>query len=585
MDGFSAASGVVVVAATNRPDALDPALLRPGRFDRTVGLELPNEASRLAILDLHAKPKVLSPDVDLRSLAHKAIGLTGADLANVLNEAALSAAKAGLPAVTQGELDAALSHILRAPGEQRRLSMRSASVARRHYSEDRVTFADVAGVDDAIEELSEVKDYLADPSRYAAMGARVPRGVLLSGPPGCGKTLLARAVAGEANAAFFSVSGTDFVEVWVGGGSSRVRDAFAEARSMAPAIVFIDEIDSIGTHRSAFTTDGGREYERTLNQLLVELDGFEPNSAVVVMAATNRPELLDGALVRPGRFDRMVTIAPPDRAGRLAILRLHAAHKQLGDDVDLDAVAGVTRGLSGADLENILNEAALLATRRGLDRISMAVLDEGVDRATFGLVSHQAMMTDEARSVVAYHEAGHAIVALALPGAMPPHKLTILPRGRTLGHCSMTDTHDRFVWSRTRLLDQMASLLGGWVAERLVFGEAGSGASGDLERVGSLARRMVREWGMSKDLGPLAFPAANGSGRYSEREAGAISIEVRRLADEAQDRATSVLSVSRARLDAVAADLLQRETMTSDEIELLVAGISTSRPMEVSLGL
>ncbi|MGH9075065.1 MAG: AAA family ATPase, partial [Acidimicrobiales bacterium] len=388
-----------------------------------------------------------------------------------------------------------------------------------------------------------------------------------------------------ANAAFFSVSGTDFVEVWVGGGSSRVRDAFAEARSMAPAIVFIDEIDSIGTHRSAFTTDGGREYERTLNQLLVELDGFEPNSAVVVMAATNRPELLDGALVRPGRFDRMVTIAPPDRAGRLAILRLHAAHKQLGDDVDLDAVAGVTRGLSGADLENILNEAALLATRRGLDRISMAVLDEGVDRATFGLVSHQAMMTDEARSVVAYHEAGHAIVALALPGAMPPHKLTILPRGRTLGHCSMTDTHDRFVWSRTRLLDQMASLLGGWVAERLVFGEAGSGASGDLERVGSLARRMVREWGMSKDLGPLAFPAANGSGRYSEREAGAISIEVRRLADEAQDRATSVLSVSRARLDAVAADLLQRETMTSDEIELLVAGISTSRPMEVSLGL
>ncbi len=585
MDGFSAASGVVVVAATNRPDALDPALLRPGRFDRTVGLELPNEASRLAILDLHAKPKVLSPDVDLRSLAHKAIGLTGADLANVLNEAALSAAKAGLPAVTQGELDAALSHILRAPGEQRRLSMRSASVARRHYSEDRVTFADVAGVDDAIEELSEVKDYLADPSRYAAMGARVPRGVLLSGPPGCGKTLLARAVAGEANAAFFSVSGTDFVEVWVGGGSSRVRDAFAEARSMAPAIVFIDEIDSIGTHRSAFTTDGGREYERTLNQLLVELDGFEPNSAVVVMAATNRPELLDGALVRPGRFDRMVTIAPPDRAGRLAILRLHAAHKQLGDDVDLDAVAGVTRGLSGADLENILNEAALLATRRGLDRISMAVLDEGVDRATFGLVSHQAMMTDEARSVVAYHEACHAIVALALPGAMPPHKLTILPRGRTLGHCSMTDTHDRFVWSRTRLLDQMASLLGGWVAERLVFGEAGSGASGDLERVGSLARRMVREWGMSKDLGPLAFPAANGSGRYSEREAGAISIEVRRLADEAQDRATSVLSVSRARLDAVAADLLQRETMTSDEIELLVAGISTSRPMEVSLGL
>ncbi|MGH9077181.1 MAG: AAA family ATPase [Acidimicrobiales bacterium] len=573
LDGFSPATGVIVVGATNRPDALDPALLRPGRFDRSIGLELPNEVSRLAILELHARSKVLDGEVDLARVAKKAIGLTGADLANVLNEAALAAAQAQRRTVTQGDLDASLGHILKAPGEQRRLALRSSSVARRHASADRVTFADVAGVDDAVDELREVRDYLADPGRYTALGARAPRGVLLSGPPGCGKTLLARAVAGEANAAFFSVAGSEFTEVWVGTGSARVRDVFAEARSMAPAIVFIDELDSIGAARSGAGDSGTREFAQALNQLLVELDGFEATSTVVVMAATNRPEMLDPALVRPGRFDRMVTIVAPNRAGRLAILRLHAAGKALGADVDLDAVAAATRGMSGAELENILNEAALLAARRGLGRISMATVDEGIERATLGLVSHQAVMTDEERRVVAYHEAGHAVVALALPGTMA-HKLSILPRGRTLGHCSMVDTHDRFVWSRTRLLDHMAAMLGGWAAERMVFGEAGSGASSDLDWVGVTSRRMVREWGMSETLGPLSFPSTSAAaGGYSEGEGPVIYAESRRLAEEALDRAQVVLDRSRSRLDALVDALLERETMSAAEIEAVVATV------------
>ncbi|MGI8682146.1 MAG: AAA family ATPase, partial [Mycobacteriales bacterium] len=575
LDGFSPSTGVVVIGATNRPDTLDPALLRPGRFDRTIALELPNEAARRAILAVHATSKVLGPGVDLAALASRAIGLTGADLATVLNEAALAAAQAGRPAVGQGELDAALAHLLKAPGEQRRLSLRTASVARRFAADERVTFADVAGVDEAIEELAEVKDYLAEPGRFTALGARVPHGVLLSGPPGCGKTLLARAVAGEANAAFFAVAGTDFVEQYVGTGAARVREVFAEAKSMAPAIVFIDEIDSVGARRSEAGDSGNREFAQTLNQLLVELDGFEASAAVVVMGATNRPELLDPALVRPGRFDRLVTITAPDRAGRTAILALHAKGKPLGPDVDLDIVAGLARGFSGAELENVLNEAALLAARRGLSQISMALVDEGIDRATLGLTSRRTVMSEDERSVVAYHEAGHALVALALPGATPPHKLTILPRGGTLGHCTMLDSHDRVVWSRSMLLDVMASYLGGWVAERLVFGQACSAASSDLAAVGEQARVMVREYGMSDTLGPVALPvSARGGGghqAYSERQAEAIDAEVSRVIGEAHDRAVGVLESARAGLDLVAAALLERETLSSVEIQALLA--------------
>ena len=569
LDGFSPTEGIIVLAATNRPDVLDQALLRPGRFDRTVALERPDEASRLAILQLHAATKALDEGVDLADIARRAIGMTGADLASVLNEGALLTARAGKTVISQAELDIALARILEAPERQRRLSLREKSVARRAGADQRATFADVAGADDALAELSEVRDYLAEPERFAAMGARAPRGILLSGPPGCGKTLLARAVAGEANAAFLSVAGSEFVEIFVGEGSSRVRELFAEARSMAPAIVFIDEIDSIGAARGA-GGDGHREREQTLNQILVELDGFQPSTAVIVMAATNRPDILDPALVRPGRFDRHVALSLPDRAGRRDILALHAEGKPLAPDVDLDAVAALTRGFSGADLANVLNEAALLATRRGLSAVTMAEVDEGFERATLGVASRGTLMSDQERRVVAYHEAGHALVALSIPDGSPPHKLTIVPRGGALGFCSLIDTHDRVMSFRSGMRDEMAVLLGGRVAEELVFADPGSGASSDLQRAGHIARQMVCELGMSDAVGPLVYQGRGGTdgGRgYCDEDAHTIYTEVRRLLEEAHARALAVLTEQRPALETLAQALLEQETLTGAEVE------------------
>ena len=572
MDGFSPSDGIIVIGATNRPDILDQALLRPGRFDRTVGLERPDEKARLAILAIHAGKKRLDENVDLAAVARRAIGLTGADLASVMNEGALLAARAGKAAITQVELDQALQRILEAPERQRRLSMRERSIGKRFASEDRVTFADVAGVDDALEELGEVKDYLANPERFEKLGARVPRGILLSGPPGCGKTLLARALAGEANAAFISVAGSEFVEVFVGEGASRVRELFAEARSVAPAIVFIDEIDAIGGHRSTVSLGGNREAEQTLNQILVELDGFEANTGVIVMGATNRPDMLDAALVRPGRFDRRVEITMPDRGGRLRILGLHARGKPLAEGVNLDHVAGLTRGFSGADLANVLNEAALLASRRGLADIPMSLMDEAVDRATLGVASRGMVMSEEERRATAYHEAGHALVALALPGAIPPHKLTIVPRGGTLGHCRMLDSHDRVSFARSALIDQMAMGLGGRVAEQLALGEPRTGASSDLAQARRIARQMVCEEAMTDTLGPLAYPdefmADGRAAPHSEKAAEAIDAEVRKLLDEAYELARRVL-VDGDALPRVAEALLEHETLTAAELVAL----------------
>jgi ATP-dependent metalloprotease FtsH len=572
MDGFSPDDGTIVIAATNRPDELDQALLRPGRFDRAISVDRPDETGRLEILALHARTKPMAPGIDLASLARRAIGLTGADLESVTNEAALLAARAGRQDISQVELEEALTRVLEAPERQRRLTMRDRSIGQQSLDTERVTFDNVAGVGQALTELTEIRDFLIDPAPFAEIGARFPRGFLLVGPPGCGKTLLARAVAGESNAAFLSVAATEFTEVFVGEGSGRVRDLFGRARAMAPAIVFIDEIDAIGARREA-SADGNREREQTLNQILIELDGFRGRDGVIVMAATNRPEILDPALVRAGRFDREITVSLPDRDGRREILEVHVGTKRLGSDVDLDAIAGITRGLSGADLANVMNEAALLSARRGQDVVSMANLEEAVERATMG-ISRAHVLNDDERRTVAVHEAGHAVVARSVPEGSLPHMVSIIPSGRSLGRAWLTETHDRLVYSRSGMIDEMAILLGGRCAEQLVFGHAGSSAHGDLAEVGRLAHHMVRELGMSDRLGPIGYaedPDANGHKlAISDDTARLIDAEARKLVDEAQARAEAVLRSSRVALERMAAALLDAETLTADEIERII---------------
>jgi ATP-dependent metalloprotease FtsH len=576
MDGFSPMQGIMLIGATNRPDTLDPALLRPGRFDRSIGLELPDQHGRHAILAVHARGKPLDPEVDLEAIAERAVGMTGADLASVINEAGVLAGRADLTTISQANLEQALERILEAPERQRRMSMRERSVGQRVLAEDRITFADVAGSDEAIEELREVRDYLGAPERFTDMGARIPRGYLLTGPPGCGKTLLARAVAGESNAAFVSVSGTDFVQRYVGEGAARVRDLFAEARSMAPAILFIDEIDAVGGARGSLANDHSERHQ-TLNQMLVELDGFSPRAGVVVMAATNRPDTLDPALVRPGRFDRQVTMELPDVEARHAILDVHASGKRLGPDTDLEALARLTQGMAGADLAGVMNEAALLAARRGLGQITGSVLDEAVERAHLG-IGGVRKMSDEDRRAVAYHEAGHGLVAMALPGGRVLHRLSIIPRGRSLGAAWLPESDERYTRSRSLLIERMATLLGGRTAEELVFGEPRDGASSDLSTVADLARRMVSQLGMSTAVGAINHDNQLGpDGRhvYSEETARLIDSEVRRLVDEAGELARGVLAGSRGALDSVAAALMQRETLTLKEVE----EIAGSAPM------
>jgi ATP-dependent metalloprotease FtsH len=578
MDGFSPTEGIMLVGATNRPDTLDPALLRPGRFDRSIGLELPDENGRHAILEVHAKGRPLAADADLEAIAERAVGMTGADLASVINEAGLLAGRSDETKISQAHLTQALARVLEAPERQRRLSMRDRSVGQRTLSEDRTTFADVAGADDAIEELRELKDYLGSPGRFTEMGARIPRGYLLSGPPGCGKTLLARAVAGEANAAFISVAGTEFVQRYVGEGAARVRDLFAEARSMAPAILFIDEIDAVGGTRGAMLNDH-TERHQTLNQILVELDGFSPRAGVVVIAATNRPDTLDPALVRPGRFDRQVTMELPDRDARRAILDVHAAGKRLGPDAELDTVARLTRGMAGADLANVINEAALLAARARADSITMTNLEEAIDRAGLG-IGGVRKMTDEDRRAIAYHEAGHGLVAMALPGGRVLHKLTIIPRGRSLGAAYLPAADERHTHSRSLLVERMATLLGGRTAESIVFGELGDVASSDLAAVASLARQMVSQLGMSEAVGAINYAEEVGyDGRrvHSEETARLIDSEVRRLVEEAGAMARKVLTGSRQSLDRVAEALIEHETLTLEEVEEIVNGGGPSR--------
>jgi len=440
----------------------------------------------------------------------------------------------------------------------------------------KVTFEDVAGLEEAIEELGEIKEFLESPDKFRAMGAKIPKGVLLYGSPGTGKTLLARAVAGEAGVPFFSISGSDFVEMFVGVGASRVRDLFEQAKSAAPAIVFIDEIDAVGRHRGAGLGGGHDEREQTLNQLLVELDGFDVSSGVIVIAGTNRPDILDPALLRPGRFDRQVVVDRPDLKGRAAILAVHAKGKPLDEEVDLEVIARSTPGFTGADLANLINEGALLAARRSKALIGRSELEEAIDRVIAGPERKSRVMTEQERKVTAYHEGGHALVGYALPNADPIHKVTIIPRGRAGGYTLSLPTEDRNYMRRSELTDQLAMLLGGRAAEELIFADPTTGASNDIEKATEMARRMVMEYGMSDNLGPMKYGKGHGEiflGRdysnqqdYSDEVAAAIDDEVRALLNQAHDEANRILTTHIHALHRLAERLLEVETLQAEEI-------------------
>ncbi|MBQ7485425.1 MAG: ATP-dependent zinc metalloprotease FtsH [Oscillospiraceae bacterium] len=442
---------------------------------------------------------------------------------------------------------------------------------------NRVRFKDVAGADEEKEELEEIVSFLRDPERFLALGARIPKGILLVGPPGTGKTLLAKAVAGEADVSFLSISGSDFVEMYVGVGASRVRDLFEQAKKQSPAIVFIDEIDAVGRQRGSGLGGGHDEREQTLNQLLVEMDGFGTNEGVVVLAATNRVDILDPALLRPGRFDRQVYVGLPDIRGREEILKIHAKGKPLAEDVDLGQVARSTPGFTGADLENVMNEAALLAAKRGVPVVNDKIIGEAVIKVIAGPEKHSRVIPERERQLTAYHEAGHAIVMRALPDHDPVHQITIVPRGQAGGMTISLPEEDRSYLSREYMLQQIASLLGGRAAEQMILGDISTGASNDIQRATALARKMVGTYGMSEKLGTVAFDAGHDEvfiGKsmaqtrpYSEKTAAEIDGEIRRMIDEAYERCRGILEEYRPQLIAVAEYLLQHETMTAEAFE------------------
>jgi cell division protease FtsH len=453
----------------------------------------------------------------------------------------------------------------------------------------KTTFADVAGVDEAKAELVEVVDFLRNPQKYQRLGGRIPKGVLIVGPPGSGKTLLARAVAGEADVPFFFLSGSEFVEMFVGVGAARVRDLFEQAKEKAPCIVFIDELDAIGKSRVGATgfVGGHDEREQTLNQLLVEMDGFDSSKGVIIMAATNRPEVLDAALLRAGRFDRQVVVDRPDVRGREAILRVHARHVRLAPEVSLQVIAARTPGFAGADLANILNEAALLAARKGKDDVGQSDLEEAIDRVIAGMERRSRVLSETERDIVAHHEMGHAIVASSVPHADPVHKVTIIPRGvAALGITYQLPTEDRYILRRSELEDRIAVMLGGHAAEELVYGELSTGAHNDLERATAVARGMVMRYGMSERLGPLTFGGETGPGflrrggpgweggerEYSEETARAIDEEVRRIIDQTYERVRALLGAKKDVLLRAAEVLKVRETLEGDELRRLLGG-------------
>ena len=448
-----------------------------------------------------------------------------------------------------------------------------------------VTFKDVAGIDEALEELEEIRDFLKKPERFKALGAKIPRGVLLYGPPGTGKTLVAKAVAGEAGVPFFSISGSDFVEMFVGVGASRVRDLFEQAKQASPAIIFVDEIDAVGRQRGAGIGGGNDEREQTLNQLLVEMDGFDSDISVILIAATNRPDVLDPALLRPGRFDRQIGVGAPDLAGREQILRVHAKNKPIAEDVDLALIARRTPGFTGADLANVLNEAALLSARENQKTVTAEIIDEAIDRVIGGPQKKSRMMKDEERLNTAYHEAGHALVAASMNYSDPVTKVTILPRGRALGYTMVLPTEDRYSVTRNQLLDQIAYALGGRAAEEIVFHDPTTGASNDFEKATKTARQMVTLFGFSTAVGTVSY---GGGGEvfigrdmaqareYSDEVAHQIDLEIRKILDNAHDEAYKALNTNRKALDVMAKELMEKETLNEQDIARIFKGIKKS---------
>ena len=447
------------------------------------------------------------------------------------------------------------------------------------------TFEDVAGADEAIAELEEIKDFLADPAKYALLGAKIPKGVLLYGPPGTGKTLLARAVAGEAKVPFYSISGSDFVEMFVGVGAARVRDLFTQAKANAPAIIFVDEIDAVGRQRGTGMGGGHDEREQTLNQLLVEMDGFESNGQVILIASTNRPDVLDPALLRPGRFDGQIPVERPDLKGREDILKVHAKDKPIAKEVELLAYARRTPGFTGADLANVLNEAALLSAREGQKSIGNIQIDEAIDRVMAGPQRKSRLMSEEERRVTAYHEAGHALVAHALPHTDPVHKITIMPRGRALGYTMVLPDEDKYSTTRNQLLDQLAYSLGGRAAEELIFHDPSTGASNDIEKATALARAMVTQYGMTEAIGAIKLGSDSSEpfmGRdyghqrdYSENVAAKIDAEIRKMIENAHQEAFDILEANRTILDEMVLKLLEKETLNKEEIAKIFARVNS----------
>ena len=458
-------------------------------------------------------------------------------------------------------------------------------------SKKKVTFQDVAGVDEAKEELVEIIEFLKNPQKFQKLGGKLPKGVLLMGAPGTGKTLLARAIAGEADVPFFSISGSDFVEMFVGVGASRVRDLFEQGKKNAPCIIFIDEIDAVGRHRGAGLGGGHDEREQTLNQLLVEMDGFESNEGVILIAATNRPDVLDPALMRPGRFDRQVVVPLPDIRGREGILKVHVIKIPLSDDVKLSVIARGTPGFSGADIANLVNEAALLAARKEKDKVFMTDFDEAKDKVMMGVERRSAVISEEEKKNTAYHEAGHAIVAIMIPGTDPIHKVTIIPRGRALGLTMQIPEEDKHTFKRKYLSNNLAILMGGRAAEEIAFSEMTTGAGNDIERATDLARKMVCSWGMSDKIGPLAFGHKEEHiflGReiaqhqdYSEKTAQEIDHEVKRFVNEAMDKAQKILKENKDALERVAEALLERETLNGKQVKDLIDGKKLAKPESV----